>query len=164
LTSSSLASKDANTARTYALIGLIFYVINAVVTLMGIGFFRLLARFQIDGAIGLPVFRLTLILILLVVEIITIGLTVWAWFTFRNIGAGLYTQARTPSIILGILGLFFAGLIGGIFFILTYTKLGDVVEPRATIVSSSQRFCVSCGRAVVADAKFCSHCGKELPP
>ena len=164
LTSLSPIPKDADTARTYAMIGLIFYIINAVLTLIGIGFFLLFARFWMNGAIGLPVFPLVFTLIFLVVEIITIGLAVWAWFTFRSIQAGLYSQARTPSIMLGILGLFFAWLIGGIFFILTYTKLVEVIEPRATITPSHQRFCVSCGRAVLADAKFCSHCGKELPP
>jgi hypothetical protein len=160
LTVTSPISKDADTARTYAMIGLIFYAINAVLTLAGMTFFLFFVRFRINVAIGAIVFTS----IFVVVEIITIGLAVWAWFTFRSIEAGSYARARTFSIVLGILGLFFAWVVGGVLFILAYTKLEDVIEPRATIASTSLRFCVSCGRAVLADAKFCSHCGKELPP
>lgn len=163
LASSSSVSAAVGTARTYALIGLIFYAISAVITLGGIGVFLLLTPFRMDGTSVFPIFPLVS-LIFLVSGIVGIGLALWSWFTFRSIERGLYAEARTPSIVLGILGLFFAWLIGGIFFILAYVKLGEIVGPRAAVPPTVQKFCVNCGSAVPADAKFCSHCGRELPP
>jgi hypothetical protein len=62
--------------------------------------------------------------------IISGGLTVWAGVTSKHIGSGRGNKARTSSLILGILGLYFGMLIGGIFFLLVYTRLGKTAEKR----------------------------------
>jgi hypothetical protein len=167
-----MSSQVFGAARTYAFVGFIFYVLSTIAELIGalaIMFFFVtsistsippsppttIITFPFFGLISLAVFLLF---------IPGIILTVLAWTTVRNIDVGRYGQARTYSLILGIIGLFFGMLIGGIFFLLAYAKLGESVIQPAAIPPKPQRFCVKCGRAVPLDAQFCPHCGKELPP
>jgi energy-coupling factor transporter transmembrane protein EcfT len=91
-------------------------------------------------------------------------LTIFAWITLRNMEIGKYAQARTSSLILGIVGLFFGLIIGGIFFLLAYANLGEYMTPLMAVQPLPQRFCVNCGRAMAPNTKYCAYCGKELPP
>ncbi len=162
---------SANTARSYAIVGLIFYILATV--------------FDIFGFIVFPVFGLIWLLL-------SIGLTAWAVLTFSNIEKGHFTEAHTASLVLGILGIFFGFLIGGIFFLLAYGKLGDLIHPQPSygfqpypqtypppqfpqaapappqpspaFNPMNQRFCVNCGRPLMTGTKFCPNCGKEVPP
>lgn len=151
---------DAGTARSYALIGFIFYVLGAAGWIIGMSAMLFTTPFwwgqMPSGMVAFPFIPMGIF------GVISIGFTAWSWTTLRNIEGGRYSDARTSSLVLGIFGLFFAWLIGGIFFILAYAKLGEILQPQIPI--TPQRFCVSCGRAVPADAKFCSNCGKEVPP
>jgi hypothetical protein len=162
----------AGIARTYALIGFIFYVLSTVVGFVGASVFAFFFATSISTAtsttspttvIAFPFFGLILFAAFLLF-IPGIILTIFARTTVRNIDIGRYGQARTYSLILGIIGLFFGMLIGGIFFLLAYAKLGESPMQPATLQPLPQRFCVKCGRAVPLDAEFCPHCGKELPP
>jgi len=162
------AHPSANTARSYAIVGFIFYVLAAVLDI----FFLFVD--PLGGLIWL---------------LLSVGLTAWAALTFSNIEKGHYTEAHTASLVLGILGLFFGLLIGGIFFLLAYGKLGELIHPQPSygfqpyphnypqqfpeapppqpspaFNPMNQRFCVNCGRPVLAGSKFCPNCGKELPP
>ncbi|MCJ2555220.1 MAG: zinc ribbon domain-containing protein, partial [Candidatus Thermoplasmatota archaeon] len=105
---------------------------------------------------------------------IALGLAVWTWGTLHKIEEGQYQEARDPALVQGILGLFFAFLIGGIFLILAYIKLGNVVSPRPAAPAMAApmpvapqpaggRVCPNCGRPIPMDAKFCNHCGHEMP-
>jgi len=96
---------------------------------------------------------------------------IWAYLTYKKIGEGDYIGARTSTLILGIFGLlpFLGTFIGGIFFILAYVKLGDILRmgqgalytPIQT--PTSDKFCASCGQVVGVNDKFCPLCGAKLP-
>ncbi|MFQ5986579.1 MAG: zinc ribbon domain-containing protein, partial [Thermoplasmata archaeon] len=102
------------------------------------------------------------------------GLTVWSWTNLKQIEAGRYQEAQAQTLVLGILGLIFAFLIGGIFLIIAYFKLSNVTSPRpaaapmappppAASPQPGGRVCPNCGRPIPMDAKYCNHCGHELP-
>lgn len=166
-----MSNQAIGTARTYAFIGFVFYILSTIAGFIGflvIAFFFVtsISRFTSPSLpiITTNVFPLMISIVFMLLFIPGIILTVFAWTTVRNIDVGKYSQARTNSLILGIVGLFFGLLIGGIFFLLSYAKLGESMTQPIMVQSFPQRFCVNCGRAVSSDAKFCNHCGKELPP
>lgn len=159
---------DAQSAKSYALIGFIFYILGIIGNLIPILFFGFIVDwlseppFNADIPIGIsPI----IIFVFGIPLALTVGFSVWCWITIDNIGKGKYEEARTATIILGIFGIFLAWLIGGIFLLLSYGKLGDVIRADKTVRTpdqSRQRFCVKCGKPVSWDAKFCEHCGKDL--
>jgi hypothetical protein len=156
-------SVDAQSAKSYVLVGFIFYILGAAGWI--IGFFAsgiFMGGFVGPGMMGgsgmMGGFQS-------VFFIISVVFTVWAWLTMGNVDAGRYQDAQTASLILGIFGIFFAWLIGGIFLLLAYGKLGDLVRGQTANQATSQRsgrICTSCGRPVGWDAKFCEYCGKDL--
>ena len=119
---------DDSTTRAYALVGFIFYLIGLTVSM--ITFFM----------IQLPTFSFLLrffrVPFFLFGVIISGGLTAWAWVTLKCIESGRGSKARISCLILGILGLYFGLLIGGIFFLLAYAKLGKVTSQK----TPQQRF------------------------
>ncbi|MEE9237909.1 MAG: zinc ribbon domain-containing protein [Thermoplasmata archaeon] len=174
------ARAELQSARSYALVGFIFFAIMtavwSLVLVMGAIFFAFwdthMRWGMWDGSWGggwlFPfIFPYTVFLAL------SAGFTIWAWTVRSNIEAGRYSQAQTSSLILGIFGLFppIGALLGGIFFLLTHSKLGypttyaqappPAYQPAPT--PPTGRMCPECGRPIPMDAKFCSHCGKELP-
>jgi hypothetical protein len=162
-------------ARTYAFVGFIFYIISTIMGLIGFlvvrFFLRVISGATSPGVIVPPRFFLVSVIFLLL-SIPGIILSIFAWITVRNIDRGRYSQARTYSLILGIIGLFY-GLISGILFLLAYSKLsetttnrisGSAIQPPPTTQATPQRFCANCGRAASVDARFCTNCGKQLPP
>ncbi len=161
------------TARLYAFIGFIFYAIAAaagVIMLIVIAFFFAAATSTSvptgpGAAIVFPFFGV-FSLVFLVLLIPAIVLLFFAWQTVKSIDLGRYGQARTYSLILGIVGLIFGILLGGIFFLLAYARLGEapVLYAPQPPPAGPQRFCVYCGRPVPLDSKFCPNCGRELPP
>jgi hypothetical protein len=168
-----MSDSNIGTARTYAFVGFIFYIMSIIVGLIGIlaitFFFVTSVSTSMQGSspwqgstastiIAFPVFGIVMFIFFLLF-IAGIILTIFAWITVRDIDRGTYDRARTNSLILGIIGLFFGLVVGGIFFLLAYSKLGE-----STTQPLPRRFCVNCGKAVSSDAKFCSNCGKEFSP
>ncbi len=163
---------EAQSARTFALVGFVFYLIGAV-GWGGLLVASLLTFFfiPVSPPFGFETLGFIFPLIPLAVSV---GLTVWSWGTLQRIEQGGYQDAQAPVLVLGILGLFFALVIGGIFLILAYAKLGNVVSPRLAApvmaaplpvapLPAGGRMCPNCGRPIPMDAKFCNHCGHELP-
>ncbi|MFQ6126661.1 MAG: hypothetical protein ACE5R6_18955 [Candidatus Heimdallarchaeota archaeon] len=99
-----LVNHNIHTVKSYATVGLVFY-----------GLATCIAIFAIDISW---------------VFLVSVGLTLWAYITYKKITEGNYADARTYSLVLGILGLFppFGSFIGGIFFLLAYGRLGDVLR------------------------------------
>lgn len=98
---------------------------------------------------------------------VTVSFAVWSWITVQNIQAGKYANVQTATLVLGVFGIFFAWLIGGIFLLLAHGKIEDVIRSTqvAKVLPPTQpqgRICTNCGRPVAWEAKFCEHCGKEL--
>ncbi len=167
--------QSESVARTYAFVGFIFYIIS---TIMGFIGFLVLRFFLLRAIMGVAspslvvpprFFFISLIFLLLFVP--GVIFTIFAWITVGNIDRERYSQARTYSLILGIIGLFY-GIISGILFLLAYGKLSETttnrisrsaIQPPPAIQAVPQRFCVNCGRPVSVGARFCSNCGKELP-
>ena len=163
-----MISPSVGTAKNYALVGFIFYVLSVVAALVGllvIGFFLstvVYSSSNISGTYFYPTFLSFLFMPLAFVLFVPgVILTVFAWMTVRDIDVGRYGQARTYSLILGIVGLFFGMLIGGIFFLLAHSKLSELTAQ--PIQQLGQRFCVNCGNPMPLDAKYCGRCGKEQP-
>ncbi len=171
------AGAEIQTARTYALVGFIFFAIMtavwSLVLLIGAIFFAFWDTGMWDwGMMGgswgggwlFPfIFPFTVFLAL------SAGFTIWAWTVRSNIEAGRYSQAQTSSLILGIFGLFppIGALVGGILFLLAHSKIGYVYAPppayQPTLATPGGRMCPECGRSIPMDAKLCPYCGKELP-
>lgn len=136
---------NVHTAKSYTTVGLIFY-----------GLATFIAAFTFDISWTF---------------LVSVGLTLWAYITYKKIDEGNYAEARTYSLVLGILGLFpfFGSFIGGIFFLLANGKLGDVLRMiqvtsyPSTLIPVSNRICVECGRIVGIEGHFCSQCGAKLP-
>ncbi len=171
----SYQQTEAKSARTFALVGFVFYLIGAVAWggflvagLLTFFFVPVTPPFGFE-AFGFEAFGFLFLLIPLAVSV---GLTVWSWSTLQRIERGGYQDAQAPVLVLGILGLFFAFLIGGIFLILAYAKLGNVISPQPPVMAApvpvapqpaGGRVFPNCGRPIPMDAKFCNHCGHELP-
>ncbi len=162
---------EAQSARTFALVGFVFYLLGAVIG----GIALVTTLFTVFVPVGMPMgFFFFPVIFPGIFAAISIGLALWSWVTLQHIEAGRYQEAQAPSLVLGILGLFFAMLIGGIFLILAYTKLANITSGRAPPVAMAPpppaampqptgRVCPNCGRPIPMDAKFCNHCGHELP-
>jgi hypothetical protein len=165
-------SVEAQSAKNYALVGFVFYVLGLVgwIGLMWF-FFSFLSvlrgpPFNVDLS-GVPITFgfFPFVIPVGVFFALTAGFTVWSLVTMDNIGKGKYAEARTASLVLGIFGIFLAWIIGGIFLLLAYGRLGDAM--RGTEVSrvppqGAARICTNCGKPVGRDAKFCGHCGRQL--
>ncbi len=154
---------EVQSAKTFALIGFIFYAIAAA----GFGIAALIVFFLFIPLAFTPFPFFPFVIPFAVFLPLAIALTVWSWFTLQDIEAGSYARAQTASLVLGILGLFVT-IISGIFFILAYVKLGSAITyaqtppPSYPPAPATGRFCTECGRAIPMDAKFCTHCGREL--
>ncbi|MFQ6126662.1 MAG: hypothetical protein ACE5R6_18960 [Candidatus Heimdallarchaeota archaeon] len=165
---------EANTAKTYAVVGLVFYILSFIGILSGIitaNWWFSWTDIPWRGPWGLsPSIPALIILGIGLYLVVHLFLLIWAYLTYKKIMIGDYIGARTVTLLLGIFGLFpFLGLfIGGIFFIFTYVQLGDVLRmaQRAMYTPiqahASDKSCASCGQVVGINEKFCPRCGAKL--
>ena len=154
-----MASNRVVNARTYALVGFFFYLIGLIALMFGMSVLLFFDATSYVDYYAFPIFNVTVVVVFFIMLGIWIGLSTWAWSTVRQIEGGMYREASTSSLVLGVLGLFFGLLIGGIFFLLTYSELGTLM-----MNTPASRLCIHCGRPVPPDARFCPSCGKELTP
>lgn len=169
------AQSEAAGARTFVLIAFVFFAVVtaiwAVVYL--VAFFGAVV---VTGMVGMgPNFWVfPFLLPFAIFAGLNVALTFWSWSTLQAIDAGELQRAESASLVMGILGLI-ANIISGIFMLIAYTKLNSAIRYSTTPPPTYQpayppapappagRMCTSCGRAVTFDAKFCPHCGAELP-
>lgn len=158
-----MADAAASTAKSYILVGFIFYLLGAAGWIIVLTAFLAFTPFWIGQVSHMGLILFPGLFPLGVFGALTLGFTWWSWVAMEHVDQGRYEDARTASLVLGIFGIFLAFLVGGIFLLLAHGKLGEALHPAVAVRGPDQRFCVKCGRAVAADARFCSHCGAELP-
>jgi hypothetical protein len=107
-------SRSADTAETLILIGLIFQGITLLV-LVGVGLYLLII--PVLGEIVLFLAFLALIWFILVYV-----------YSYQRTVHCYYEDARTPTLVFGILSLITGGIISGILYIVAYLKLGDAAD------------------------------------
>jgi hypothetical protein len=118
------------TAETLALIAWIFQVISSLV------FIALGALVVYGGTIlgfafsDVGIFLWAIAFLALVVPILM--LYVGFVYSYRRIRDGNLAGARAPTLLLGVLGLFFGGLIVGILYLVAYVKVGDAENETRT--------------------------------
>ncbi|MFZ1024023.1 MAG: hypothetical protein WAN87_07805 [Thermoplasmata archaeon] len=171
-----MAGRSSETAQTLILIGLIFQLVSFLI-LLGVGFFLLII--PILGGIVLFLAFISLIWLLLVY--------IFSYAPARNRD---FEDARTPTLVFGILTLISGGFISGILYIVAYVNLGDALDeeqartaaPRASATAlpyvPPARFAYSPGTPVLASPAmtpppsppiplssfYCSSFGRPTPP
>jgi hypothetical protein len=171
-----VAGRSGETAQTLIFIGLIFQLVSFLI-LLGVGFFLLVI--PILGGIVLFLAFISLIWLLLVYM-----------FSYAPAINRDFEDARTPTLVFGILTLICGGIISGILYIVAYVKLGDALDeeqaraaaprPAATALpyAAPARFAYSPGTPVPPSAAvtpptstpippssyYCSNCGRPTPP
>jgi lysylphosphatidylglycerol synthetase-like protein (DUF2156 family) len=160
-----MSTQRYGTARIFAFIGFLFYILAANVGVFGfliIGVVASIASSVPTSTSGISFSIVGFILLVFGLFFIpAVVLALFAWTTIKAIDGGNYMQARTNSLLLGIVGLVFGVFIGGVFFLLAYANLGQTHPPPSP--PSTQQFCVHCGSPKLPNARFCPRCGKEQP-
>ncbi len=160
---------------TYALVGFVFYVLSVAGSLLSIittSWALSWANIPWRGPWG-PSPSISVLATLLSGLGLAVNLffVIWAYLTYKKIDDGDYIGARTSTLILGIFGLlpFLGSFIGGIFFILAYVKIGDILRMAQGVLYTpiqtpvSDKSCETCGQVVGVNDKFCPRCGAKLP-
>ena len=121
---------SAGTAQTLILLGLVFQLIFFLVFFV-LGILGILAYLAAVSALGgtYSGFAVVGAVFYLIGAVLSAVLLYVAYFwTYRRVVEGHYEEARTPALILGILELFFGGVITGILYLIGWIKLGDAVN------------------------------------
>jgi len=121
-------------AHEYAVIGSIFFFLFSVLPLLAISLLFIADSsliisyiFFLTG-IDLTAWMLPIVMGAGIFAIVIILVFIGAYLTtVKRIDDGLYEAAKTPCLIMGILGLLVGLIVPGIFYMLAYTKLGEVI-------------------------------------
>lgn len=114
------------TTRLMVLLGLVFQLIFSLVFFFVVGLFALLAATA--AGLGFAFFIFPLIFLVLF-GLIPLFLLYVAWaFVYQRIRNRQYEAAKSPLLILAIIEIIFGGVLPGIFYIIGYVKLGDVIN------------------------------------
>jgi len=121
-------------AHEYAVIGSIFFFLFSVLPLLAISLLFIADSsliisyiFFLTG-IDLTAWMLPIVMGAGIIAVVIILVFIGAYLTtVKRIDDGLYEAAKTPCLIMGILGLLVGLIVPGIFYMLAYTKLGEVI-------------------------------------
>jgi uncharacterized protein YacL len=122
-------------AHEYAVIGSIFFFLFTVLPLLAISLIFVADSPLILSYIALwtglvisPEWILPITMGFGIFAIIVILIFMGAYLTtVKRIDDGLYEAAKTPCLIMGIIGLLVGLVVPGIFYMMAYTKLGEVI-------------------------------------
>ncbi len=162
------------TAETLVLVGLILQVIGGVITFVGIAWL-----FGFSILFPYP-FAWVAVTAAAVGAALVFAFLYFAYtLSYDRVRKGLYQEAMTATLVLGILSLFL-GVIPGILYLIGYVKLGDAVReqqgfgpgispaygaPPPTAPTPAQVACTGCGRVYpLGQFGFCPGCGQRLGP
>lgn len=164
---------SAGTAESLVLVALVLLAIGSALPIIGIGALVGLAIFNPFPYIG------WVILLVAVIGAVAIAFVYAAYeFSYRRIRSAQYEAAQAPTLVFGILSLFF-GVVPGILCLIAYVKLGDAIResrpnpwavppggtylPPPPAAPPAQLACRGCGRVYVAGQfAFCPQCGRSL--
>ena len=158
---------SGDTAETLVLIALILQVIGGVAVLMAIGFL-----FGFSFLNPFPWAWLALTAASIVGVLVVVFLYLAYTYSYRRIREGEYDAAKSPTLVIGVLSLFF-GFLPGVFYLIGYAKLDSAIReqqgppvgygPSASPATSIA--CTACGRVYPLGAfGFCPACGRKLGP
>jgi hypothetical protein len=122
-------------AHEYAVIGSIFFFLFTVLPLLAVSLiFVVSTPFILNfvamwtGCVVPSAWILPIMMGFGVLSIIIILIFIAAYLTtVKRIDDGLYEAAKTPCLIMGIVGLLIGFIVPGLFYMLAYTKLGEVI-------------------------------------
>ena len=122
-------------AHEYAVVGSIFFFLFTVLPLLAVSLLFIadssLVLFYIAFLAGIVIPAVWVLPIMMgagIFAIIIVLIFIGAYLTtVKRIDDGLYEAAKTPCLIMGILGLLIGLIVPGIFYMLAYTKLGEVI-------------------------------------
>jgi len=122
-------------AHEYAVVGSIFFFLFTVLPLLAMSLLFIadssLVLFYIAFLTGIVIPAVWVLPIMMgagIFAIIIVLIFIGAYLTtVKRIDDGLYEAAKTPCLIMGILGLLISLIVPGIFYMLAYTKLGEVI-------------------------------------
>ncbi len=131
----SVRPPEVEAAHEYAAIGTIFFFLLSVLPILVLSLLFIVGAnnvvmwaFYYCGIL-IPaewIFPLTIGAGLLIILVLLIFMGAYL-ATIRRIDNGLYEAAKTPCLVMGILGLVIGLVVPGIFFMLAYSKLGEVI-------------------------------------
>ena len=159
-------NQSGHTAESMVLIALILQILGGVLVLGGIGWFfgfSILHPYpwSVAALAGASVVAILVILFLYFAYSLS----------YRRIQSGRFEDAQTPTLVIGILSLFF-GVLPGVFYLIGYVKLGDAVQESRTagaalagFVPGSLVACRSCGKVLPSSSyAFCPFCAQRIGP
>lgn len=115
-----------STTRIMVLLGLIFQLIFSLFFFLVVGVLGVIAATA--AGLGLVVFIVPLILLIFFGLIPLFLLYVAYAFVYKRIRDRQYEAAKGPLLVLAILEIIIGGVLPGIFYIIGYVKLGDVIN------------------------------------
>lgn len=113
---------SASTAESLVLVALLLQIIGAVAMGIGMGIFL--------GYSILTPYNFWVVGVVSTVIVVAVGLVFLYLayeYAYLRIKQGDYAGAQTPTLIIGIISLFF-GIIPGILYLVGYAKLGDAIR------------------------------------
>jgi len=163
---SRVRTPSGNTAETMVLIALVLQIIGGVLVLFGVTWlfgFSIVRPFRFEWIVLTAAATVGVLVILFLYFAYTLS--------YRRIQGGEYAEAQAPTLVIGILSLFF-GLIPGIFYLIGYAKLDSAIReqqgPPPTYgapAAVAQVACTGCGRVYPLGAyTFCPACGRKMGP
>jgi hypothetical protein len=164
-------SPSGGSAQTLVLVALVFQIIGALILFGTIGWgfgYSILNPFPFAWVAGLFAAG--------VVVVTAILLYVAYAYSYERIQRGEYSEARAPTLVLGIVSLITFNLISGVLYLVGYAKLGDAMReqqgyapgfataylppPSAPV---AQVACPGCGRVYTqGQFGFCPGCGRKM--
>lgn len=159
---------SAGTASSLVLVALILQAIAASILVVG-GLF----------AIALSVPSLGVWTGVAVIGTLAIGVAAFAFlyiayeYSYVRIQRQQFMEARIPTLVIGIISLFF-GVIPGILYLVGYAKISDAVREQqqslvgpyglaAPLPAPPTTTCPGCGRAsAMPGVAYCPYCGRKL--
>ena len=138
-----MLDSDASTAKTLTLIAIVFQLIFAVIGIIEAAILiPFLTETYVPGTY-IPVSAgLDFSIVILVFSISLLFGIIWVlldyFLIYRRLRLGKVKEAKTPSLVLGIIQLILGGFIPGILLIVAYVKIKDSLQRSASAPPPTQ--------------------------